>query len=242
MNPTESQFSRTEMLLGSEAVEKLRRSRVAVFGIGGVGGYAVEALVRSGIGAIDLFDNDTVSLSNLNRQLFALHSTLGRLKVDVAEERIHDINPDCRVGKHALFYLPEVADEIDLSPYDFVIDCVDTLAAKLELARRCHLGGIRLISSMGAANKMDPAQFQVADIFSTDIDPLAKVLRKKLRKMGIPRLLTVCSKEPPMQPRIVVMNERKHRPTPASNAFVPAAAGLILAGEVVRQITGVQPL
>lgn len=233
----ESQFSRTEMLLGSAAIERLQRCRVAVFGIGGVGGYAVEALVRSGIGAIDLFDNDTVSLTNLNRQLFALHSTLGRLKVDVAEERIRDINPACEVTKHALFYLPDTADSIDLTIYDLVVDCVDTIAAKLELARRCHLNHIPIISSMGAANKMDPSAFKVADIFDTDIDPLAKVLRKKLRKMGVPQLTVVYSKEPPMHPEQVVMMEQKNRPTPASNAFVPAAAGLVIAGEVVRQLT-----
>ncbi len=230
------QFSRLELLIGSDALTRLQQARVAVFGVGGVGGYAVEALARSGVGALDLFDNDEVSLSNLNRQIIALHSTVGKKKVQVATERITDINPNCKVVPHAMFYLPEVADQVDLTAYNYVVDCVDTVTAKLELIRRCHEHGIPIISSMGAANKMEASAFCVADIYQTDIDPLAKVLRKKLRKLGIGQLKVVYSKEPPLEPMEKVMLENKARPVPASNAFVPATAGLIIAGEVVKDI------
>lgn len=230
-------FQRTQMLLGKEAVDKLKKAHVAVFGIGGVGGYVVEALARSGIGHLDIIDNDTVALSNLNRQIYALHSTIGQAKVDVAELRIKDINPYCVVTKHRMFYLPENADQIDLSRFDYVVDCVDTMAAKLELIRQCYRLRVPVICSMGAANKMEASAFRVADINETSVDPLAKVIRKKLRKEGIPSLKVVFSDEIPSQPVEPSADDPgKRRAIPASNAFVPATAGLILAGEVVKQL------
>ena len=239
----EDPFSRTLMLLGPTALDILERSKVAVFGVGGVGGYATEVLARSGIGELHLIDNDTVNASNINRQIYALHSTLGRLKVEVAMERIHDINPSCRVHTYPIFYLPENADAIDLSRMDYVVDCIDTVTAKIELARRCHSLGVRLISSMGAANKMDPTGFRVSDISKTKMDPLAKAIRQKLRKMGIPHLKVVYSEETPLRP-LVAISESNHTPTesqrriPASNAFVPAAAGLVVGSEVVKDLIG----
>ena len=226
----EDQFSRTRMLFGSEAVSALSKSRVAVFGVGGVGGYAVEVLARSGVGCIHLIDNDIVNITNLNRQIVALHSTIGQYKVDVAKHRIHDINPCCDVVTHKMFYLPENANEIDLGSFDYVVDCIDTVSAKLELIRRCHELGVKLISSMGAANKFDATACRVADIEKTSVDPLAKVIRKKLRKEGIKGVKVVFSEEEPQK-----SGDRK---TPASNAFVPAAAGLIIGGEVVKDIIG----
>ena len=226
----EDQFSRTRMLFGSEAVTALSKSRVAVFGVGGVGGYAVEVLARSGVGCIHLIDNDRVNITNINRQIVALHSTIGQYKVDVATKRIHDINPCCDVVAHKMFYLPENADEIDVGSFDYVVDCIDTVSAKLELMRRCHQSGVKLISSMGAANKLDATAFRVADIEKTSVDPLAKVIRKKLRKEGIKGVKVVFSEEEPLK--------SADRNTPASNAFVPAAAGLILGGEVVKDIIG----
>ncbi|MBR1469589.1 MAG: tRNA threonylcarbamoyladenosine dehydratase [Prevotella sp.] len=242
-----NQFSRTELLLGKEAMKRLRASRVAVFGIGGVGGHVAEVLARSGVGAIALIDPDSVSLSNLNRQLVALHSTVGRLKVEVMAERIRDINPDCRVQTHALFYLPETADEIDLAQFDYVVDCIDTVKAKLELIRRCHRLQVPIICSMGAANKLDPTAFRVSDIAQTSMDPLARVLRKKLRKEGIEHFQVVYSEEPPLHP--VIDDEETQREAdalaangrrslPASCAFVPAAAGLVIGGEVVKRLAG----
>ena len=235
----ETQFSRTQMMIGSTAVEKLRMSRVAVFGVGGVGGYVVEVLARSGVGAIDMIDNDRVCLSNLNRQIVALHSTIGRLKVDVAAERVHDINPQCAVSKYPMFYLPENADEIDLTQYDYVVDCIDTVTAKIELIRRCHALRVPIICSMGAANKMDATAFRVVDIARTQMDPLAKVIRKKLRTLGIERLKVVFSDEPPLRP-VESADElsSNRRAVPASNAFVPAAAGLVVGGEVVKDLIG----
>ncbi len=235
----ENPFSRTQMLLGKAAIDRLTAARVAVFGIGGVGGYVVEALARSGVGSLDVIDNDRVCISNLNRQILALHSTIGQLKVDVAEKRILDINPDCSVNKYPMFYLPENADTIDLSCYDYVVDCIDTMAAKLELIRRCHALGIPLICSMGAANKMEAAAFEVADINQTSMDPLAKVIRKKLRKLGIDRLKVVYSEEKPLTP-VENCGEAVtgRRTVPASNAFVPPSAGLVIAGEVVKHIVG----
>lgn len=233
----EDQFTRTRMLLGEAAVKRLTESRVAVFGVGGVGGYVVEVLARSGIGRLDLIDNDEVCLTNLNRQVIALHSTLGRKKVDVAEERIRDINPRCEVNKQAMFYLPENADLIDLGRYDYVVDCIDTVAAKLELIRRCHRLHVPLISCMGAANKMDPAAFRVADLSKTQMDPLAKVIRKKLRQEGITHVKVVYSEEPPIEPIPTETEEHtQKRSIPASNAFVPAAAGIICGGEVIRDL------
>lgn len=241
----DNQFSRTQLLFGREALERLAKAKVAVFGVGGVGGYAVEVLARSGVGTLALVDNDCVSLSNLNRQLIALHSTVGRLKVDVFAERIHDINPDCIVRKFPMFYLPENADEIALTDYDYVVDCIDTVKAKLELIRRCHRLDIPIISSMGAANKLDPTAFRVSDISKTSMDPLAKVLRKTLRKEGILHFKVVYSEEEPRQPIIEDEESRREaealaangrRSLPASCAFVPAAAGLIIGGEVVKEL------
>ena len=230
-------FSRTELLLGAAAMERLRASHVLIFGVGGVGGYAVEALARSGIGALTLVDADTVALSNLNRQIIALRSTVGQLKVDVAAQRIHDINPDCQVTTKPMFYLPENADQIPLQQYDYVIDCVDTITAKLEIIRRSHAAGMRLISSMGAANKLDPTRFRVADISQTSIDPLARILRKKLRKEGIHHLKVVYSEEAPIVAPAAI-TESSDRPTLASVAFVPPAAGLAIAAEVVKDLIG----
>lgn len=243
----EDLFSRTRMLFGQPALDTLAGSHVAVFGVGGVGGYVAEVLARSGVGAIDLFDNDRVSLSNINRQLYALHSTIGQYKVDVAARRITDINPQCTVRSWHMFYLPQNADEIDLSVYDYVADCIDTVSAKIELARRCYESGVPIISSMGAANKIDPTAFRVTDISKTSMDPLAKVIRKKLRKLGVAHLKVVYSEEMPLKPlqdydadkSPSEENAQEHttrRTTPASNAFVPAAAGLIVGGEVVKDL------
>ena len=250
----ESQFTRTELLLGQEAMKRLRASRVVVFGVGGVGGYVVEVLARSGVGAIAMVDPDRVNLSNLNRQIVALHSTVGRLKVDVMEERIRDINPDCEVQKFPLFYLPENADEIDLLAYDYVVDCVDTVKAKLEVIRRCHRLQIPVISSMGAANKLDPTAFRVSDIAKTSMDPLAKVLRKTLRKEGIRHFKVVYSEEkapsqpPPTGGGVSPMESNGQKEPPSTGrgckqplpscAFVPAACGIVVGGEVVRNLAG----
>ena len=236
MTPTnQSLFQRTQMLLGDEAMRRLSESRVAVFGVGGVGGYAVEVLARSGVGAIDLFDNDTVALSNINRQVIALTTNVGRLNVDVAAERIAAINPDCRVTPHAMFYLPANADEVDLTQYDYVIDCIDTVAAKMELIRRCTSLQVPLICSMGAAYKLDPTAWRVGDITHTINDPLARTLRKRLRREGIRHFLCVYSTELPRQVEQPEVEPGQKRP-PASNAWVPAAAGLVLGGEVVRRL------
>ncbi len=244
----QDQFSRTRMLFGASAVNALQASRVAVFGIGGVGGHAAEVLARSGLGAIDLIDNDKVSLTNINRQIYALHSTLGKYKVDVAEERIKDINPNCKVTKHCMFYLPENADSIDLSVYDYVVDCIDTVTAKIELIRRCAELGVPIICCMGAANKLDPSAFRITDINKTNTDPIAKIIRKRLRKLGISSLKCVYSEEQPLKPtgsnesepctdNFDVSDETiQKRNIPASNAFVPAAAGLIAGGEVVKEL------
>ena len=219
----------------------LASARVAVFGIGGVGGHALEVLARSGVGAIDVFDGDRVCLTNVNRQALALLSTVGRLKVEVAQERVADINPACRVGAHRLFYLPENADEVDLSAFDYVVDCVDTVAAKVELAYRCHALGVPLIASMGAANKLDPALFEVIDIYRTSGDPLARILRKKLKERGIPHLRVVCSRERPRTPAIGEEQPAAGRNSvPASISFVPSAAGLIMAGAVIRDLLNIR--
>ena len=237
-------FSRTQMLFGHAAIETLQKSHVAVFGIGGVGGYAVEVLARSGVGEITLIDNDRVSWSNINRQIYALTSTIGQLKVDVAKARIIDVNPSCVVHCYPMFYLPENANEIDLSKYDYVVDCIDTVKAKLELIRRCHRLNVPLISSMGAANKVDATAFRIADLSETNMDPLARILRKTLRKEGIAHLKVVYSEEQPLVPvECEIQGELTKeevfsslRPIPASNAFVPAAAGLIVGGEVVKDL------
>lgn len=225
------------MLLGEDALEVLSRSHVAVFGIGGVGSYAVEALARSGVGSLDLIDADDVDITNLNRQLIALHSTVGRSKVDVAAERVRDINPQCLVKTFKQFYLPENADKIDLSQYDYVLDCIDTVTAKIELICRCHKLGVPLISCMGAANKLDPMGFRVTDISKTQTDPLAKVIRRKLRELGIPHLKCVWSTEQPIKPLKQDMSGHTRR-IPASVAFVPPAAGLLAAATMVKDLTG----
>ena len=221
-------FSRTALLIGDENMEKLKLARVAVFGIGGVGGYCAEALARSGIGAIDLFDHDKVDITNINRQITATTATVGLYKADVMRARIMEINPEAQVTARKIFYLPETADEVDLTVYGYIVDAVDNLTAKLELARRARALSIPIISSMGAANKMDAAAFEVADIYETSVCPLARHMRKELRKMGINSLKVVYSKEQPVT---------SHCGPPASNAFVPPAAGLILAGEVVKGLS-----
>ncbi|MGN1329644.1 MAG: ThiF family adenylyltransferase [Eubacterium sp.] len=231
-----NQFSRTELLLGKEAVEKLSKSRVAVFGVGGVGGYAVEALVRSGLGNIDIIDNDTVSLTNLNRQIIALHSTVGKYKVDVLSDRIKDINPNCNVRAYKTFYTPETAGEFDFSDYDYVVDAIDTVKGKIELVMQAKAAGTPIISSMGAGNKLDPTAFEVADISKTSVCPLARVMRYELRKRGVNHLKVVYSKETPVTPNESDEEIAGRRQIPGSTAFVPSAAGLIIAGEVIKDI------
>lgn len=227
------EFSRTELLLGRAAMERLAAARVAVFGVGGVGGYTVEALVRSGIGAIDIIDSDTVSVSNLNRQIIALRSTVGQYKVDVFEERIGQINPDCTVRKYRTFFMPDTAGEFDFSQYDYVVDAIDTVTGKIELAVRCSECGTPIISSMGAGNKLNPAMLEVADIYETSVCPLARVMRYELRKRGIPALKVVYSKEKPLTPQ---GEKGGGKAVPGSTAFVPSAAGLIAASEVIKDL------
>ncbi len=236
-----NQFSRTELLLGQDGVEKLKNSRVAVFGVGGVGGFTVEALVRSGVGTIDVIDNDDVALTNLNRQIIATHDTIGMQKVDVCEKRIKSINPDCKVIKHDCFFLPENADEFDFDKYDYVVDAIDTVKAKLALAEICKKNNVNIISSMGAGNKLDPTRFEVTDISKTSFCPLAKVMRVELRKRGINHLKVVYSKEPAITPfeNADVEKEKagtSRRSLPGSVAFVPSVVGLIIAGEVIKDL------
>lgn len=247
-----NQFSRTELLFGKEAMEQLEHSRVAVFGIGGVGGYTVEALVRSGVGAIDLIDDDKVCLTNLNRQIIATRRTIGQYKVDVMRERILDINPDCKVEVHKCFYLPETKDEFDFSQYDYVVDAVDTVTAKLQLVMEAQEKGAPIISSMGAGNKLNPAEFEVADIYKTSVCPLAKVMRRELKKRGVKKLKVVYSKEQPLRPiedmaiscrtNCICPPGAEHKCTerrdiPGSTAFVPSVVGLIIASEVIKDLT-----
>lgn len=229
-------YQRTEQLLGSDNINKLKNARVAVFGIGGVGGYAVEGLARTGIGAIDLIDNDTVSITNLNRQIIATQNTLDGLKTEAAKERILSINPEIDVMTHNLFYNPETAESFDLSIYDYVIDAIDTVSAKLELISRCKALNIPIISSMGTGNKLDATKLEVTDIFKTSVCPLARVMRYELKKRGIKKLKVVYSKEEPIKP--TVQGEEHGRHIPASAVFVPAAAGFILASEVIKDIIG----
>ena len=230
----ENQFTRTEMMLGKAAVERLNLTRVAVFGIGGVGGHAVEALARAGVGELHLFDSDTVSVTNINRQIIALHSTVGRLKVDVMRERIADINPACRVGAYQMFYLPETANELDLSAYDYVADCVDTVAAKLELAVRCAEAGVPLIAAMGAGNKLHPERIRLGDIFKTEVDPLARVMRRELKARGIKKYRVVYSKEEPRKSGIT--DPESGKSIPGSLSFVPSAMGLIMASAIINDL------
>ena len=232
-------FLRTEMLLGTKAVDKLKNSRVAVFGIGGVGGYALEALVRAGVGEIDIIDSDSVAVSNINRQIIATTNTVGQLKVDVAEKRAKEINPDIKINKYPLFYLPETADLFDFRNYDYVIDAIDTVSGKMELVKRANEVGTPIICSMGTGNKLDPTAFEVADIHKTSVCPLAKVMRGLCKKAGIKHLKVVYSKEMPITPYDIEGAEQKGasgRTSPASCSFVPPVAGFILAGEVIKDL------
>ena len=232
-------FARTRLLLGDEGLARLAASHVAVFGVGGVGGFAVEALARSGVGALDLVDSDTVDSTNLNRQIIATLPAVGRPKVEVAAERVASINPACTVRAHRCFFLPETTGIFDFAAYDYVIDAVDTVSAKIALVEAARAAGIPIISSMGAGNKLDPTAFRVADIYETSVDPLARVMRRELRRRGIPALKVVYSTEPPREP--FPDGERVKdgsRPAPGSVAFVPSVAGLILGGEVVRDLAG----
>lgn len=230
-----NQFSRTELIFGEEALEKLANARVAVFGVGGVGGYAVEALARSGVGALDIIDNDTVALSNINRQIIALHSTIGEYKVDAAAKRILDINPNIKLKAYKTFFTPETADTFDFSEYDYVIDAIDTVVGKIELVMKAQAAGTPIICSMGAGNKIDPTKFQVADIYKTSVCPLARVMRYELKKRRVKHLKCVFSTEEPITPRQSEEISGK-RQTPGSCAFVPSVAGLIIAGEVIKDI------
>ncbi len=246
-----NQFSRTELLLGNEAMERLKNSRVAVFGIGGVGGYIVEALVRSGVGEIDLIDDDKVCLTNINRQIIATRSTVGRYKVDVAAERIADINPDVKVHTHKTFYTPETAHEFDFSLYDYVADAIDTVTGKIELVMNADRSGTPIISSMGAGNKLDPSAFEVADIYKTSVCPLARVMRYELKKRGIKHLKVVYSREKALTPIDdgatgcktncicppgTARKCTQRRQVPGSTAFVPSVVGLIMAGEIIKDL------
>ena len=236
------QFSRTQLLLGQEAIDRLKQARVAVFGIGGVGGYTAEALVRSGIGSIDLIDSDTVSVTNINRQLFATHSTVGQLKVEVAKKRLLDINPEAVVRTYPVFYTPETADEFDFTQYDYIVDAIDTVTGKLCLAKRAFAVGTPIISCMGAGNKLDGTAFRVADISKTSICPLARVMRKELKKLGISHMKVVYSTEEALTP--VGAEEEAaaigKRQIPGSTSYIPGIAGLLLAGEVIKALAGCQ--
>lgn len=247
-----NQFSRTELLFGKEAMEILKQSRVAVFGIGGVGGYTVEALARSGVGTIDLIDDDKVCLTNLNRQIIATRKTIGKYKTDVMRERILEINPDAKVNVHKCFFLPETKDEFDFRQYSYVVDAVDTVTAKIQLVLEAQDADIPIISSMGAGNKLDPTQFEVTDIYKTSVCPLAKVMRRELKKRRVKKLKVVYSKEKPIRPiedmsiscrtNCICPPGAQHKCTerraiPGSNAFVPSVVGLIIAGEVIKDLT-----
>ena len=239
-----NEFSRTELLIGQAALEKLQNSRVAIFGVGGVGGYVCEALVRSGVGHFDLIDNDTVSLTNINRQIIALHSTIGKLKVDVMKERMLDINPDVDVSVHPCFYLPETADQFDFSNYDYVIDAIDTVTGKIEIIVQADAHQVPVISSMGAGNKLNPAMMEVSDIYKTSVCPLARVMRRELKKRHIKHCKVVYSKEKAIQPsqasleKYVADSEENFtkKSIPGSTAFVPSVAGLIIASEVIKDL------
>lgn len=249
-----NQFSRTQLLLGQDGMDRLANARVAVFGVGGVGGFTVEALARSGVGTIDLIDDDKVCLTNINRQIIALRSTVGKYKVDVAAERLRDINQNIQVNTYKTFYMPDTAHQFDFSQYDYVVDAIDTITGKLELVMQAHKAGTPIICSMGAGNKLDPTAFRVADIYKTSVDPLARVMRHELRKRGIKKLKVVYSEEPPMRPVDDMASScrtncicppgaahkcTERRDIPGSNAFVPSVVGLIIAGEVIKDLSGV---
>ncbi|MBO4885063.1 MAG: tRNA threonylcarbamoyladenosine dehydratase [Clostridia bacterium] len=243
-----NQFARCALLLGEEGMARLAAARVAIFGVGGVGGYVAEALCRSGVGALDLYDDDRVAFTNLNRQIIATRDTVGQYKADVAAGRLLSINPDARVRGFRLFYMPDTADGVDLSQYDYVVDAVDTVAAKLELAVRCAALNVPLISAMGAGNKLDPTRLRVADIYETSVCPLARVMRRELRKRGVKRLKVVYSLEPPIVPAACGPDAEDagphaaRRAVPGSTAFVPSAMGLVIAGEVVCAIARPEPV
>jgi len=240
------QFARTQLLIGQEGLEKLAKAKVAVFGVGGVGGYVVEALARSGVGNFVLVDNDTVALTNLNRQIIATHDTVGKYKVDVMRDRILSIHPEANVEIHKCFYLPETADEFDFSTYSYVVDAVDTVTAKIDIILRAKECDVPVMSSMGAGNKLDPTRFQVADIYKTSVCPLAKVMRRELKKRGVKNCKVVYSTELSVQPRAEEANaayekeksDSRRRSLPGSIAFVPSVAGLIIAGEVIKDLIG----
>ena len=249
-----NQFSRTQLLLGQDGMDRLANARVAVFGVGGVGGFTVEALARSGVGTIDLIDDDKVCLTNINRQIIALRSTVGKYKVDVAAERLRDINQNIQVNTYKTFYMPDTAHQFDFSQYDYVVDAIDTITGKLELVMQAHKAGTPIICSMGAGNRLDPTAFRVADIYKTSVDPLARVMRHELRKRGIKKLKVVYSEEPPMRPIEDMASScrtncicppgaarkcTERRDIPGSNAFVPSVVGLIIAGEVIKDLSGV---
>lgn len=245
MNFLSEQFIRTEMLIGEEALKSLSGKRVAIFGIGGVGGYVCEALARAGIGEFDLCDDDVVAESNLNRQIIALHSTIGQPKVEVMKKRMLDINPEVKVNVHQCFFLPENSDSFPFEKYDYVVDCVDTVTAKLEIIMKAKEFGVPVISSMGTGNKLNPAAFKVADIYKTNVDPLARVMRRELKKRGVKSLKVVYSEETPLEPKFGQSTNgieqdvsHQRRSTPGSMSFVPPVAGLILASEVVRDLIG----
>ena len=246
-----NQNIRFEMLIGPEGLETLRQARVAVFGLGGVGGYVVEALARAGIGALDLIDNDRIALSNLNRQILALHSTLGQTKVEAAAARVHDIDPEIRVRRYQTFYLPDTRAQFDFSAYDYVVDCIDTVTAKLDLVLQCQNAGTPIISALGTGNKLDPSKLELADIYDTAVCPLARVMRKELRRRGVKRLQVLYSREEPVSPRFQPEPEdnpellspdapesygNQRRSVPGSSPFVPPAAGLLIASFVVRKL------
>ena len=248
-----NQYSRTQLIFGAEAMEKLRNSRVAVFGIGGVGGYTVEALARSGVGELDLIDDDKVCLTNINRQIIATRKTVGQYKVDVAAERVHDIDPNIVVNTYKTFYTPETAEQFDFTKYDYVVDAIDTVTGKISLVMNAKKAKTSIICSMGAGNKVDPTAFEVTDIFKTSVDPLARVMRIELKKRGIRKLKVVYSKEVPLTPVDDMATSCKthcicppgtarkctqRRQVPGSNAFVPSVVGLIIAGEVIKDLTG----
>ncbi|MBP3747676.1 MAG: tRNA threonylcarbamoyladenosine dehydratase [Ruminococcus sp.] len=244
------QFTRTAMIFGEEAMEKLASARIAVFGVGGVGGYTVEALARSGIGAIDLIDDDKVSVSNINRQIIATMSSIGKYKVDIEKERILDINPECKVTTHRKFFTPDTSDEFDFSQYDYVVDAIDTVTGKIEIIIQAKSAGVPVISSMGAGNKLDPTAFEVEDIYKTSVCPLAKVMRREMKKRGVKKLKVVYSKEEPrcefLQPVNDTSGDSEQRSgnpkkfVPGSTAFVPSVVGLIIAGEVIKDLTGIR--
>ena len=234
-------FVRLEMLVGEAAMERLAQARVAVFGLGGVGGYVAEALARSGVGALDLVDDDQIYASNLNRQILATVDTLGRSKVETAAERVRSINPEARVTVHPTFFLPDTADRFDFSQYDYVADCIDTVTAKLTLVQLCRAAGTPILSAMGTGNKLDPSRLRVSDIYETSGCPLARIMRKELRKRGVPKLRVVWSEEEPLAPKFAPDREADsshsvRRSTPGSSAFVPPAAGLLMASVIVREL------